>query len=259
MLKTGLILACFLFNSFAADANTQPAEDSPGGFLRKIFRTEKSSATATNSELASLSTEQLQGGIKQALEQGFRSAVAMLGQTNGFLKNLNVRIPFPPQLKTIEQGLRKIGQEKLVDDFEVTLNRAAEKAVPAATSALVETLNDLSIQDATKLLTSKSQTAVTEYFKEHATKELFAQFLPIVQEATSAAGATSAYKQVMDSAPLARFSFLSKKNLDLDRYVTTKALDGLFLMIGEEEKRIRENPQARTTELLQKVFGILKK
>lgn len=259
-MKNLLILTCLLFHSFVGNYGAED-ESSAGGLFRKIFTPQKRSATATtNSPLASLTTEQLQGGLKQALEQGFKTAVNKLGQTNGFLKNPDVRIPFPAQLKTIERGLRKLGQDQLVDDFEVTLNRAAEKAVPAATGVLLAILNNFTIQDASALLASKSQTAVTEYFQEHASLDLSAKFLPIVQEATSSTGVTSAYKQLLDAAPLRRFSFLSdNKNLDIDQYVTTKALEGLFLRIGEEEKRIRENPQARTTELLQKVFGVLKK
>lgn len=261
-MKSLLILSCLTLNLLAADSSPKESSESGADLLRKIFTPQKTAPTrtATNSALASLTSEQLQGGLKQALQQGFDTAVAHLGRTNGFLTNLNVRIPFPPQLKTIEKGLRNLGQDQLADDFELALNRAAEKAVPAATSALSDTLRNLSITDATALLTSKSETAVTEYFREHSSKELTAKFLPIVREATSATGVTAAYKQVLDAAPLRRFSFLSNnKNLDIDQYVTAKTLDGLFVMIGEEEKRIRENPQARTTELLQKVFGILRK
>lgn len=238
------------------------AEPKKPGFFESLFGRSKSDSDSQDNKsgsLAGLSADQLSGGLKQAMEKGLLSAVKSLGQTNGFLTNLNVRIKVPEQLKTVETTLRKLHQDQLVDDFETSMNRAAEKAVPAGSEVLLNSLKQMSVEDAANLLTSKSPTAITEYFRRTSTNELTARFLPIVQEATSQAGVTSAYKELLGKASFGGFSLLSRPSLDVDNYVTSKSLDGLFTMIGEEEKRIRENPQARTTELLQKVFGAIKK
>jgi hypothetical protein len=205
--------------------------------------------------LSDLSAGQLSGGVKEAVERGLLLAVNNLGRTNGFLTNLAVRIPVPEQLKPVEKTLRALRQDALVDEFELALNRAAEKAVPAGAEVLMGTLKEMTVQDAATLLTSKSPTAITEYFRGATTNQLAAKFLPIVQEATAQTGVTSAYKQLLSKASFGNFSLLNRPSLDVDQYITHRSLDGLFVMIGEEEKRIRENPAARTTELLQKVFG----
>ena len=247
---------CLTSLSFAQDQPADGAKKSPG-FFDSIFGRKKNTA-----DLSSLSTEQLSGGVKQAIEKGLRAAVSTLGQTNGFLTNLNVRIRVPEHLHSVESTLRKLHQDALVDEFETTMNRAAEKAVPAGTEVLLNSLKQITIEDAANLLTSKSSTAITEYFRRTSTNELTARFLPIVQDATSQTGVTAAYKNFTEKlwSSLGGFgSFLPKVSFDVDEYVTNKTLDGLFLEIGNEEKRIRENPQARTTELLQKVFGAISK
>ncbi len=236
------------------------------GFFDSIFGRKKESSTsnAGSTGLAGLSTDQLNGGLKDALDKGLRTAVATLGQTNGFLTNMAVRIKMPEKLATVESTLRKLHQDQLVDQFETTMNRAAEKAVPAGTEVLLTSLKQMSVQDAATLLTSQSPTAITDYFRRTSTNELTAKFMPIVQDATAQIGVTASYKELMGKATssLGAFgfsSFLPKVSFDVDEYVTGKTLDGLFFQIGDEEKRIRENPQARTTELLQKVFGAIKK
>jgi hypothetical protein len=255
----GVLSFCLIGSSFAEDQTDEGKKKS--GFFDSLFGRKKSSAS--NTDLSSLSSEQLTGGLKDAIEKGLRTAVDVLGKTNGFLTNVAVRIRMPEQLRTAETTLRKLHQDALVDEFEMTMNRAAEKAVPAGTEVLLNSLKQMSVEDAAGLLTSKSQTAITDYFRRTGTNELATKFLPIVQEATSQTGVTATYKNLMAKAnsTLGGFSsFLPKiSNFDVDEYVTNKSLDGLFTMIGDEEKRIRENPQARTTELLQKVFGAIKK
>jgi hypothetical protein len=254
------VLSIFLTgSSFGQDQTEEGKKKS--SFFDSLFGRKKS--TATKADLSSLSSEQLTGGLKDAIEKGLRGAVDVLGKTNGFLTNMAVRIRMPEQLRTVEATLRKLHQDALVDEFEMTMNRAAEKAVPAGTEVLLNSLKQMSVEDAAGLLTSKSQTAITDYFRRTGTNELATKFLPIVQEATSQTGVTATYKNLMAKAnsTLGGFSsFLPKiSNFDVDEYVTNKSLDGLFTMIADEEKRIRENPQARTTELLQKVFGAIKK
>ena len=244
--------ALALCSGFAAESGKK------SGFFDSIFK-RKSSQTGTSGELAGLTTGQLTSGVKETVEKGLLAAVNALGRTNGFLTNAAVRIAFPEQLKKVESALRTLKQDALVDEFEMTMNRAAEKAVPAGTEVLVNSLKQMSVQDAAQLIQSKSSTAITDYFKRTSTNELAQKFLPIVQEATSQTGVTSAYKQLLSKASFGGFSLLSRPSLDVDQYVTHKSLDGLFVMIGEEEKRIRENPAARTTELLQKVFGAVAK
>ncbi len=230
--------------TFAADAE-KPAGPKEG-FLGGLFKRAKESSSAIST--SNLTPDELSAGIKEALGNGLQAAVAQLGRTNGFLTNVQVRIPMPDRLKTVERGLRKIGQEQLVTQFETTMNRAAEQAVPAASEVFVHTLKEMTVTDEKDLLASKSSTAVTEYFREKTSADLGRKFLPIVKESTEKVGVTAGYKQMTDLVGGSRFGTLFKGSFDIDQYVTEKSLDGLFLMVAEEEKRIRENPAARTTE-----------
>lgn len=209
------------------------------------------------SGLAGLSQQQMVAGLKEALTKGVHQAVATLGKPDGFLKDLSVRIPMPEQLKRVEQSLRALGQGALADEFVTTLNRAAEKAVPEATAVLSDAIKQLTVADARAILTG-SNNAATAYFRRTSETNLYSRFLPIVQQATAQTGVTRAYKNMTAKAGFLG-SLLGPEASDLDAYVTRKALDGLFLKVAEEEKRIRENPVARTTDLLQKVFGSIQK
>ena len=257
----GILSASLFTASFAQD---QPEDGKKsGGFFDSVFGRKKSTSDNNKADLSGFTTDQLTGGLKDALDKGLRTAVANLGRTNGFLTNMAVHIRMPDQLRTVENTLRKLHQDALVDEFETSMNRAAEKAVPAGTEVLINSLKQMSIEDAANLLTSKSPTAITDYFRHTSTNELATKFLPIVREATSKTRVTENYKELTSkvNSSLGGFSSLlsSKISFDVDDYVTNKTLDGLFVMIGDEERRIRENPQARTTELLQKVFGAIKK
>lgn len=217
-------------------------------------------------ELRTLSEEQITGGLKEAIGKGVQQAVEALGKADGFLGDASVKIPLPASLKKVEAALRSVGQERMADDFVVTLNRAAEQAVPEAAGVLAESVKQMSLEDARSILTS-TNTAATDYFRRTSVTNLHARFLPIVKAATARVGVTATYKDLLGKAGLNQSgllgglsrSFLGGESLDLDDYVTRKALDGLFLKIAEEEVKIRENPGARTTELLQKVFGSVKK
>ncbi len=222
-------------------------------------------ATAT---LASLSQDQMVQGLKDALAKGLQQAIANLGQDGGFLTNLSVKIPMPEQMRKVESALRAMNQDKLADDFVASMNHAAEQAVPEAAGVFADTLRQMTIEDAKSILSGPDD-AATRYFQKTTQTNLYAKFYPIVQKATEKTGVTAAYKNLMAKANVAQGlgnigsalggSLLGKDSLDLDDYVTNKAMAGLFKMVAEEEKQIRQHPVARTTDVLQKVFGTLKK
>jgi hypothetical protein len=186
----------------------------------------------------------------------------MLGRQDGFLKDAGVKIPMPESLQKVERTLRTLGQDKLADEFITTMNRAAEQAVPEAAAVLGDSVKQMSIADAQTILTGTND-AATQYFRRTSETNLYERFLPIVRKATEQTGVTSAYKNMTAKASGGFGGFggnlLAGKMPDIDSYVTHKALDGLFLKIAAEEKKIRENPVARTTDLLQKVFGAVSK
>jgi len=219
----------------------------------------KKTTTNQPSEIAAttLSQDQMVGGLKEALGKGVEHAVGSLGKQDGFLKDLSVKIPLPATLKKVERSLRMLGQAQLADDFITTMNRAAEQAVPEAATVLGQSIQQMTLTDAKAILTGTNN-AATQYFRRTSETNLYERFLPIVAKATEQTGVTSAYKQMLSKASFAG-SFLGPDAGDLDAYVTHKALDGLFVKISDEEKRIRENPVARTTDLLEKVFGAFQK
>jgi hypothetical protein len=214
---------------------------------------------------ASLSQDQVVEGLKEALGKGVQRAISQLGRDGGFLTNLNVKIPMPEKLRTVEKSLRAMKQDKLADEFVTTMNHAAEQAVPEAAAVFGQAIKGMSIADAKVILTGTNN-AATQYFRKTTETNLFEKFLPIVKKATDQTGVTASYKRLTEKAAGGTSSFgslsrsvLGTEAMDVDAYVTNKALDGLFKMVAEEEKRIRENPAARTSELLQTVFGAVKK
>lgn len=221
---------------------------------------------ALSSSLAGLSQDQMIQGLKEALSKGVQAAVSNLGHDGGFLTNLNVKIPMPAKLRSVEKTLRTLKQDQLADDFVNTMNHAAEQAVPEAADVFGDAIRQMSIADAKTILTGTNN-AATQYFRRVTQTNLFERFLPIVKAATDKTGVTATYKKMMGSVSgsssfgglLSGSGLLKSEDFDVDSYVTNKAMDGLFLMVAEEEKRIRENPVARSTELLQKVFGSVSK
>ena len=224
----------------------------------------KKATNETTVLTSSLSQEQVVQGLKEALGKGVEKAVSQLGHEGGFLTNLNVKIPMPEKLSTVEKTLRMLKQDKLADEFVATMNHAAEQAVPEAAGVFGDAIKGMSIEDAKAILVG-TNAAATQYFRRTTETNLYARFLPIVKRATDQTGVTAAYKQLTERAggagSLGSFgrSLLGTDSLDVDAYVTNKALDGLFKMVAEEERRIRENPAARTTALLQEVFGAASK
>ena len=194
-------------------------------------------------------------GLKEALANGVETAVKTLGQPGGFAGNKLVEIAVPDSLKTIVATARTLGQGQYIDSFESTMNQAAEKAVPEAATILADAIRQMSVDDAVNIVNGPDDSA-TQYFRKMAEASLTEKFKPIINQATDKAGVTVAYKNLMDKAnsPLLG-GLLGGSSLDLNQYVTNEALNGLFKYIAIEEKRIRDNPAARTTDLLKKVFG----
>lgn len=214
----------------------------------RLFKTPSTSAAATE-----LTQDEIVRGLRETLSKGVQQAVASLGKPDGFLKNLDVKIPMPSQLQSAERVLRRLGQDRIADEFVATMNRAAEQAVPVAAGVFANAITNMTLTDAKAILTGPSD-AATQYFRKTSESQLQEKFLPIVRDATAKTGVTAAYKNLLQQAgPVA--AFLGTDAGDLDHYITQKALDGLFKMIAAEEKQIRENPLARSTDLLKKVFG----
>jgi uncharacterized protein DUF4197 len=218
------------------------------------FFEEKSAELSGAKDIGSkLSNDEVVSGLKEALIKGSQSAVDILGKEDGFLSHSQLKIPMPEKLQTVESGLRKLGQDKIADQFVLSMNRAAEEATPKAMSIFSNTIKSMSIEDAYGILNG-SDNAATEYLKDKGGNQLQQQFLPIVKQATNRVGVTEKYKALIDNLGMMS-KFIDIESLDLDKYVTDKAIEGLFSLVANEEKLIRDNPAARTTEILKKVFS----
>jgi hypothetical protein len=191
-------------------------------------------------------------GLKEALRVGTENAVGLTGRVDGYFANQAIKILMPERLKSLEQGLRLIGQGERVDELVLGMNRAAEKAAPYAREIFVDAIGEMSIDDARKIL-SGPDTAATDYFKGKTTPKLTAAFQPVVERTMNEVGVARQYKDVLGQAQA--IPFFRTEDYDLNRYVVGKSLDGLFHVVGEEERKIRTNPTARTTELLREVFS----
>ncbi len=199
-----------------------------------------------------LSSEEVTAGLREALATGARRAVRRLGRPGGYLDDPQLRIPLPGKLEMVGEALDRIGQGEQVQAFVASMNRAAEQAVPKATDIFIDTISRMSFDDARRILDGPED-AATRYLQRHAGAALEREMLPLVARATGSVGVTRSYKGLLQQAgPLAS---LAGDSLDLDRYVTRKALQGLFLVLAREEQRIRRDPVARSSELLRKVFG----
>jgi len=190
-------------------------------------------------------------GLKEALEVGIKNAVADSAKLNGFLNNENIKIPIPDSLNKVVTVLKSAGYGQMTEDFELSMNRAAEEAAPKAQAIFIDAIKGASIEDGKKILQG-GDTAATEFLKEKTFQSLSDLFEPIISASLDKVGATLYYKEMM--AQFASLPFMNAFAFDLNQYVTQNSLDGLFFMVAEEEKNIRQNPTARVTDLLQKVF-----
>jgi len=191
-------------------------------------------------------------GLKEALRVGTENAVSLTSRVDGFFANQAIKILMPERLHSLDQGLRLIGYGDRVDGLVLGMNRAAERAAPSARKIFVDAIGEMSIEDARQLLAG-ADTAVTDYFKGKTTGRLTAAFQPVVARTMNEVGVARQYKDLLAQAQA--IPFFRAESYDLDRYVVGKSLDGLFHVVGEEERKIRKNPTARTTELLREVFS----
>ncbi len=226
-----------------------------------LFKSSLISSMAAMSSLAfalslgDLSNQDASAGLKAALDKGSSAAVAKLGAENGFLFNDKVKIQLPSLLEQARPLLKMTGKGQQLDELVVSMNRAAEAAVPMAKPLLVNAVKSMSISDAKNILTG-GETSVTDFFKEKTSSQLSVQFLPIVKKVTDKAGLSAKYNSVMGQA--SRLGAVSGKEATVEGYVTQRALDGLYLMIAEEEKAIRQDPIGSGSKIIGKVFGLLK-
>jgi hypothetical protein len=198
------------------------------------------------------SDEKVAQGLKEALDIGTGNAVASTSKSDGFLKNEAIKILMPEKLQKLDKGLRAVGLGSEIDAFVVSMNRAAERAAPSAKSIFKDALTQMTFSDAKQILRG-GDTAATDYFRAKTAERLTGSFLPIVSSSLTDVGATKRYKDLVGR--YSSLPFMNSPSLDLDQYVTGRALDGLFHVLGEEEKKIRKDPAARVTKLLKEVFA----
>jgi len=239
MKKTNIVLMVIFIEVFSAHLSYAGFLDS----LKNIF---------TNSQQTISDENTIISALKEAISIGTDNAVKSVSVQDGYLGNDIIKINIPENFQMITNGLSKIGYQKQVDDFILSMNRAAEKAAPIAKSIFIDAIKEMTFDDAKEILNG-ADTAATEYFKAKTSEKLYDTFKPIVSSKVNEVGATRYYKDL--TSKFALLPFMKTETLDLDHHVTNKALEGLFYMIGEEEKKIRTDPKARITELLKKVFA----
>jgi hypothetical protein len=236
MKRTILIFTFFALFVFTAQAQ-----------LDKLKKAAKSLAGGN-----SLSSEEIAAGLKEALTNGISKGSDLVSQVDGYFKNPEIKLPFPPEAKKAEEKLRQIGMGNEVDKFILSLNRAAEDAAKEAKPIFVTAIRSMTIQDAAGILKGQPD-AATQYLKRTTSAPLKEKFQPVVQNSLSKVNATKYYADLINTYN--KIPLVQKMNPNLDEYATDKAIEGLFIMIAKEEKNIRSNPLARTSELLKKVFG----
>ena len=200
----------------------------------------------------SLDDNTIISGLKEALSIGTENAVKSVSQFDGYFGNEIIKILMPETMRKVADVLGKVGYEQRVDDFILSMNRAAERAAPKAASIFGSAIKEMTLEDARGILDG-GDTAATDYFKAKTSDTIYETFKPIISSSMNEVGVTRSYKEMMDK--YTSLPFMKSESLDLDHYVTDKSLGGLFYMLGQEEKKIRTNPAGRVTELLKKVFG----
>lgn len=202
-----------------------------------------------------LTTGEVAEGLKEALVKGISTGSDLVSITDGYFKNAEIKIPFPPEVRKVEDAMRKIGLGSEVDKFVMTLNRGAEDAAKEAKPIFIAAIRSMTIQDAWSILRGE-ENAATEYLKRTTSPLLKEKFKPVIQSSLNKVNATKYYGEIVSRYN--QIPFVEKVNPNLDDYATDKAIEGLFVMIAKEEKNIRQDPVARTTELLKRVFGYKK-
>jgi len=207
-------------------------------------------------ELSEISNKDAVAGLKEALNKGSQAAVQQLGAENGFFGNDKLRIPLPDSLKKVEGMMRRFGMGNQADELILRMNRAAEAAMPEARALLVNAIRQMSIQDAKGILTGGDD-AATQYFRRTTSTPLTQKFLPILKKATEKVKLAERYNTFVETG--SRFGLVKEEDANLENYVTRKALDGLYLVIAEQEKKIRADPVSAASSIVSKVFGALRK
>ncbi len=214
--------------------------------------TNSSTATPAKSAVDALTPTEMNSGLKEALTRGAETAVAQLGKQDGFYGNKALRIPLPGNLKKVDKLMRAVGMGKQADELVLSMNRAAEAAVPEAKTLLVTAVKDMTLEDAKGILTGGNQ-AATEFFRKKTETPLGEKFLPIVKTATDKVGLAQTYNKYAGTA--AKFGLVKQDQASIEGYVSQQALDRLYKVIGEQERAIRTNPIGYGSDLLKKVFG----
>jgi Protein of unknown function (DUF4197) len=252
MRRSALVLTACIAVATAATAGAQSIEQQ----LKDRLLGSSSGSGSTN-----LNERDASGGIKEALAQGVDRAVRQLGKPDGFFRDQAVKILVPEKLRRLADLARQLGAGKKVDAFELSMNRAAEKAVPLAANILADSVRQMTLQDAIGLVRG-GETSATDFFRRTSEQKLYDTFLPIVAKQTAEVGVTKKYKDFSKKAggnalagALLGGGSSGATSADLDAYVTRETIDGLFHVIAEQEKQIRNNPASRTTDLLRTVFG----
>lgn len=205
-------------------------------------------------QLESITRRDATAALKAALEKGSQAAVAQLGREDGFFADPRVKIPLPESLRRAEKLMRRVGAGRYADELVLTMNRAAEAAVPEARALFVQAVRRMSVEDAKAILTG-GDTAGTQYFRRATSEPLHDRFLPVVKRATERVGLAQKYNAYAERG--AALGLVKKEHANLDEYVTQRALEGLFLVVAEEEKRIRKDPVKAGSAIIRKVFGAL--
>ena len=238
LVAVGMLTALFIIQ-----VPTAYADDTGGGFLQGIKDALKG---------GKLTDSKIVRGLKQALEIGTENAVTEVSRIDGYYKNPNIKIPLPKTVQKVEMVMMAMGYGPEVEEFSRSMNRAAERAAPEAKALFWEAVNAITFDDARKILNGKDNEA-TLYFEDKTRDRLHQLFMPIVHATMEEIGVTRTYQEVHKK--ISAIPFADRLNVDLDEYVTEKALDGLFCMVAEEERKIRKDPAARVTRLLRDVFG----
>ena len=248
-LVTSIILFCFI---------VYPSTLASAAFLDDVLKKELPQLPGVGelptgkSADKGLDDSTIASGLKEALAIGTKNAVNLVSTVNGYYGNEAIKILLPDKIQKAAELAGKLGYQKQVDELIQSMNHAAEKAAPKAASHFADAIKGMTIDDARKIL-SGGNTSATEYFKSHTSSKLYDEFKPSISESMNQTGVVGYYNAMMGKVPA--IPFAKPESVDLDHYITTKALDGLYHMVGQEEQKIRTNPVARTTDLLAKVFG----
>jgi hypothetical protein len=242
-LKTTVLSAMICLFALSAAA-VVPASGAWGDFLKDVQKAFSDEESITEADIIQ--------GLREALTVGSAKAIEKVSEINGYYKNPKIRIPLPERVQKVEKLLRTAGYGAQVDSFELSMNRAAEEAAPEAKSLFWDAIKGMTFSDAKRILKGRDNEA-TLYFKDKTFTRLRDIFKPIVNKTMSQVGVTRTFQDL--NSKLSKIPFAERVSFDLDQYVTGRALDGLFLMLAEEEAKIRRDPAARVTDLLKRVFG----